>query len=331
MSLRDPKLGVRFARSASCRHHSDDTTRTGLASELRELARKLNGERDYRNVVRDLKKDQLTGDEVLACYDQRIRDLRWRVDHESLLTLPDLEIRVRLAGEAETVANPAPHVRIPWLLGRTSGPIELVLPLRTPGVDGSELAVDDVTCRAAVDSLVVHEVLGHGVQFAAVHEKGVSLARRFCAASYANIEGWASYVEDEISPGLPLAARILARRRRLLRAGRAFLEAELQLGVTELAEASRILREDVVLSAAAVEQELQRYTFRNPGQAGTYFCGSALLLELRTQARQLLGSRFVSAEFHDFLLSQGFLFFGPLRRRLLLDPSGSSGRVWYSR
>ncbi len=54
-------------------------------------------------------------------------------------------------------------------------------------------------------------------------------------------------------------------------------------------------------------QEVERYTFRAPGQATSYFVGYNRLLEIRAEAERALGPRFDRRSFHDFVLSQGLL------------------------
>jgi uncharacterized protein (DUF885 family) len=93
----------------------------------------------------------------------------------------------------------------------------------------------------------------------------------------------------------------------LLRAARAFLDPELQMGKVTLAEATRVLMEDVVTSEAMARQETDRYTFRSPGQAISYFYGYVKLVALRKEIEQKLGPKFSAIAFHDFILDQGLL------------------------
>jgi len=56
-----------------------------------------------------------------------------------------------------------------------------------------------------------------------------------------------------------------------------------------------------------VKQELDRYTFNSPGQAGAYFYGYSRILELRMETEVALGDRFDRLAFNNFLLDQGLL------------------------
>ena len=55
------------------------------------------------------------------------------------------------------------------------------------------------------------------------------------------------------------------------------------------------------------KQELDRYQYRMPGQAGSYYYGYRKLLDLRIETEVALGERFDEKAFNDFLLSQGII------------------------
>jgi len=81
----------------------------------------------------------------------------------------------------------------------------------------------------------------------------------------------------------------------------------LNLGLIDRDTAFRVLTRDVVLSDAMAKQEVDRYTFRMPGQAGSYFYGYSRILQLRAETELALGDRFDRKAFNDFLLDQGLL------------------------
>jgi uncharacterized protein (DUF885 family) len=54
-------------------------------------------------------------------------------------------------------------------------------------------------------------------------------------------------------------------------------------------------------------QEVERYTFRSPGQATSYFYGFTRLIQLRANVEKALGPKFNQQRFHDFILAQGLL------------------------
>lgn len=99
----------------------------------------------------------------------------------------------------------------------------------------------------------------------------------------------------------------MAYQARLLRAARAFLDLMLNLGLMSIDAARRILLEQVVVSPAMAKQEVERYTSRAPGQAGSYFYGYTRLLRIRMETELGLGAKFDRLAFNNFILGQGLL------------------------
>ena len=285
-----------------------------IQNEMQVLAAMIAKERglgssDYRDVIRELKTKQLVGEAILPHYQQRIKELEGLIAANRIVTLPEREMRIRIASEAESAQTPAPNMSPPRLIGNTGEFGEFVLPLKIAGESGKEeIGFDDFTFEAASWTLTAHEGRpGHELQFASIVEKGVSQARVLYAFNSVNVEGWALYAEAEMKPYLPLEGQLIALQHRLLRSARAHLDPGLQLGTITRDEAFRVLEQDVVLSHAMALQEVERYTFRAPGQAPSYFCGYQHLMELRTDVERKLADKFDRQAFHDFLLAQGLL------------------------
>ena len=267
---------------------------------------------DYREIIRLLKQDQLTGQAILPHYDQRIKEIERIIQRERLVTLPKRAMRFRLASEAESVRLPSPFFRKPRLLGNKGEMGEFVLPLRVPSTDktkpDSASQLDDFTYPAASWTITAHEGRpGHELQFSTMIEGGVSQARAIFATNSVNVEGWGLYSESIVMPYMPLDGQLISLQLQLLRAARAFLDPELQSGKISPQQALEVLKKQVVVSDAYANQEIERYTFRMPGQATSYFYGYQRLVELRTLAEKKLGKKFNQQQFHDFILSQGLL------------------------
>ena len=58
---------------------------------------------------------------------------------------------------------------------------------------------------------------------------------------------------------------------------------------------------------AMARQEVERYTFRSPGQATSYYYGYTRWMQLRSQVEMALGPKFDRLRYHDYILSQGLL------------------------
>ena len=275
---------------------------------------------DYRGVIAELKKKQITGAEILPFYQKRLAAIEHIILANSLVTLPDRPAIIRLATAAETAQQPAPHMKPPPFLNNTGQRGEFILPLNIPSATGgAEDQYDDFTYDAVAWTLTAHEARpGHELQFDSMVERGVSLARALYAFNSTNAEGWGLYSEYIMQPYEPLEGQLLTLQLRLLRAARAFLDPELQSGKMTPAEAYAVLEKDVMLSHAFATEEVERFTFRAPGQANSYFYGYTRLLALRKETEAALGAKFDQKKFHDFLLNQGLLP-PDLMRRAVLD------------
>ena len=185
-----------------------------------------------------------------------------------------------------------------------------VLPLNIPAAAGqaSSEQYDDFAYDAAAWTLTAHEARpGHELQFDSMLEHGVSLARVRYAFNSTNVEGWGLYSEYLMEPYMPAEGKLISLDLRLLRAARAFLDPELQAGKIQPGDAYRVLEHDVVLSHAFAQEEVERFTYRSPGQANSYFYGYTKLLALRRDTEAALGAKFDQRKFHDFILAQGLL------------------------
>jgi uncharacterized protein (DUF885 family) len=276
---------------------------------------------DYRDVIRELKKQQITGDAILPFYRARLKAIEDIVVKEKLVTLPSRPAIIRLATPAETAQEPAPHMQPPPFLHNTGQKGEFVLPLNIPGTNGAAAdKYDDFTFDAVAWTLTAHEARpGHELQFDSMLEHGVSLARALYAFNSTNVEGWGLYSEWIMQPYEPAEGQLLTLQLRLLRAARAFTDPELQSGKMTEADAYRVLEQDVVLSHAFAKEEVERFTYRSPGQANSYFYGYTKLLQLRKDTQAALGPKFDALKFHDFLLAQGLLPPDLLRQAVMED------------
>jgi len=286
-----------------------------IQAEMKPMAVQIAQQRhlpvsDYRDVMQELKKQQIVGDAILPLYKDRLGQIEKIIREHQLVSLPDRPARIRLATAAETVQQPAPHMVPPPFLHNTGEKGEFVLPLNIPAAPGQAAPekYDDFTFDAAAWTLTAHEARpGHELQFDSMVEHGVSLARVLYAFNSTNVEGWGLYSEAIIKPYMPLEGQLVSLDYRLLRAARAFLDPELQAGKIQPADAYRILEQDVVQSHAFAQEEVERFTYRMPGQANSYFYGFTRLMELRKETEAALGSKFNQKSFHDFILAQGLL------------------------
>jgi uncharacterized protein (DUF885 family) len=298
------------AQIASMAHAAFAEYQSEMAPLAAQIA-KANGwpSTDYRDVIARLKQTPITGPQILPFFENRLHEIEAIIVAQNLVTLPNRPAIIRLASDAETAQQPAPHMSAPPFLHNTGQRGEFVLPLNIPSASGgAEDKYDDFTFDAVTWTLIAHEARpGHELQFDSMVEQGVSLARALYAFNSTNAEGWGLYSEYIMQPFEPLQGQLLTLQLRLLRAARAFLDPELQSGATTPQQAYAVLENDVVLSHAFAKEEVERFTYRSPGQANSYFYGYTRLLALRKETEAALASKFDQKKFHDFILAQGLL------------------------
>jgi uncharacterized protein (DUF885 family) len=263
---------------------------------------------DYIAVLHALKRDTIPNDKLESEYRKVIDAIDPIIRKQRNVDVPNRPMIMRLGSPAESAAQPAPHFLPAPLVGNTGQQGQFVLPVSVPTADGKALQYDDFNFPSAAWTLSAHEGRpGHELQFTAMIERGVSLARSMFAFNSVNVEGWALYAEAEMVPYEPVDGQFIALQLRLLRAARAILDPMLNLGLIDRASADRVLEDEVGVSAAMAKQELDRYMFNSPGQAGSYFYGYSRLLQTRMDAELALGAKFDRMAFNNFVIGQGML------------------------
>jgi hypothetical protein len=286
-----------------------------VTAELQTLAPLVAAQRgwpetEYRAVIARLKREQLPDDQIEPYYrNEVIPRLEALIRQHRVATLPDRPMVMRIASEAESAMQPAPHMEPPPLIDNHGERGTFVLTMgNPPAAGGKSESYDDFTYKAATWTLTAHEGRpGHELQFARMVEQGISLARGIFAFNSVNVEGWALYCEAEMKPYEPLEAQLIVLQLRLLRAIRAFSDPMLNLGLMTPERAHDLLVRDGCLSEAFAREEVDRFTFNSPGQATAYFYGYARLMELRAATQVALGARFDRLAFNDFIVGQGLL------------------------
>ena len=72
-------------------------------------------------------------------------------------------------------------------------------------------------------------------------------------------------------------------------------------------EAKQLIMEDIGIGETWAQTEIERYTYRMPGQATAYYYGYSKMQELRALTELKLQDDFDQQAFHDFVLAQGLL------------------------
>jgi len=274
---------------------------------------------DYRDVLRELKKTSIPPEQLLPYYRERLKDIEGMIRAHELVTLPAREANIRVATAAEAARSPAPFMSPPRLIGNTGEYGEFVIPLSNPNAKSKE-KMDDFDFSAMSWTLAAHEARpGHELQFASMVEQGMSLARATFAFNSTNVEGWGLYSEALILPYMPAEGQLVSLQARLLRMARALLDPQINLGRMTPEQAKAFLMKEVVLSEPFAQSEVDRYSYRMPGQATAYYYGYVKLRALKTLAELELGKDFDLKAFNDFVIAQGILPPALLKQAVLED------------
>jgi uncharacterized protein (DUF885 family) len=310
-----PSELAKVARAAFRDTQAEMQALAGQVADTRHLPA-----RDYRSVIRALKRDQLHTDAIVTEYARRLDDINHIIEREKLITLPPGAPHIRLATTAEGAYAVAPQTNCPPTRTKPTDEqqCETVLPVTLPaGTTATQAStIDDYTFAAASWTLAAHEIRpGHELQYDAMIARGVSRARMSLGVKLANPEGWALYAEYLMRPYMPPDARLISLQFLLLREARAFLDADLQAGLITGADALSLLKDDVVLSDAFAVSEVRRLA--NAGSGTAYFYGYSEFLRLRKDVEQVLGARFDQQRFHDFVMAQGKIPIPIIRHAIL--------------
>jgi hypothetical protein len=278
--------------------------------EYRDLAAKIakrDGLKDAtpKGVLKHLKQNVETNPEkIREGYVQANAELSADILKRDLVSLPPTALRIRVASEAESRIQPVPHLDTPPLIGNTGERPEFVVPIGSK----DKLAFDDFSYAAAAKSLTAHEGRpGHDLQFGTVLDRGVSTIRAHYAFNSVNVEGWGLYAEWLMEPSFTLDEHFALLMARMMRNARMFLDPELHLGLITPAQAKKVITDEVAMSPEWAELELQRYMYKSPAQAPSYYYGYLKLREIRDETVKRMGAGFRERCFHDAILNEGLL------------------------
>jgi len=271
----------------------------------RKIAKKYNlKDNSPGSVIKFLKKKQVSSiKEVRHLYNSASDRLENIIRKHDLVTLPSKKLLIRFAGDAESKANPVPHLNPPPLIDNGGILPEFVVPTSSSG----KLPFDDFSYESAATILTAHEGRpGHDLQFSKMLENPVSIVRSRYAMNSVNVEGWALYAEDLVFPYLTDEEKLVAYQTRLWRIARYFLDPLVQFGKAGSGKVMKVFNKELGVSKVMSGLEYQRYAFRNPGQATAYYHGLLNIVGLKKGLTTEYGQMRTKC-FNDMLLSFGLL------------------------
>jgi uncharacterized protein (DUF885 family) len=90
------------------------------------------------------------------------------------------------------------------------------------------------------------------------------------------------------------------------RAVRIIVDVKLSRGEMRFSEAVDMLMKEAGMSSEGATAEVRRYT-QSPGYPLSYLLGKHLILQLRDEVKQKMGTRYSEKFFHDTITANGYL------------------------
>jgi len=179
-----------------------------------------------------------------------------------------------------------------------------------PGVFYANLRDTAETPKWAMRTLAYHEgIPGHHFQVSVAQEiSGLPFFRRVLPFT-AYVEGWALYAERlawELGFEKDPLDNLGRLRDEMMRAVRLVVDTGIHYKHWTREQAIAYMMDNTGMAESDVTAEIERY-FVDPGQALAYKVGMLKILELREKAKAELGDKFVLAQFHDQVLTNGAL------------------------
>jgi hypothetical protein len=273
------------------------------------IARKENlSKNDPVSVVSYLKDKKITNNkDLLKAYEVETKKIATIMEEQKLVSMirPPNYI-LRMASPDEMRSMPSPHFSPTPILAKEQTPSEFVIP-QIGGKDG----IDDFTFKEAIINLIAHEAIpGHALQYQVIKERGTTLIRAFFAMNSANVEGWAHYAEEIITPFVDLETQFITLQRRLWRQARMFLDSQLNLGLISQKRIFQVFVQELGFSSNWAQIEFDRYSHVMPGQAPAYYYGHQILTQTKKKVQDNNPSNFTEKCFNDAVLDLGVI---PLR------------------
>lgn len=279
--------------------------------ELKSLAEQIGKKHNLKkrspySISLFLKKNPVkTTEAALDLYKKADQRLEKIIKENDLVTLPKRPLLIRIGSDAESKASPVPHLNVPPLVNNKGETPEFVVPT---GGKNNPIPYDDFAHPSMAIALTAHEGRpGHDLQFQQILESPLSLIRTNYAFNSVNVEGWALYAEQIMFPYLNLEEKFGVLQSKMWRIARYFLDPKVQLGQANERFVIQILHHQLGLSKALAQSEYERYAYRSPGQAPSYYQGFLNIVDLRKDLEERFDAQLNSKCFHDTLLSFGLM------------------------
>ena len=167
---------------------------------------------------------------------------------------------------------------------------------------------------ASVRNTAVHEAFpGHFLQGSISNRSSVI---HVLAYGTETTEGWAHYCEEMMTERgfvKGLESELIQINDGIWRAVRIIVDVKLSRGELSFDKAVDMLMKEAGISKEGALAEVRRYT-QTPGYPLSYLLGKHLILQLRQEVKQKMGTKYNDKFFHDTITANGYLSISLLRK-----------------
>lgn len=290
---------------------------------LKEVAAKIDPNRDPREVLADLQKDHVAPNQLLQTFRDVLTSERDFIDQKQIVTLPSQML--------PTVEETPPFAR-----ALTTASLDMAGPYETNAPDAFfNVTLPDPSWdttkteewmegfhRGIIISTSVHEVYsGHYTQFMWLRQAPSKVRKLLMCNS--NLEGWAHYSEqmmlDEGYGNGDLKLRAGQLQDALLRNARFIVGIEMHTGKMTMEQAQDFFVKEGYQVPPVAEEETKRGT-SDPTYL-VYTLGKLEILKLRQDYHAMRGDQYSLREFHDTFMKQGAVPLKIIRQKMLGNDS----------
>lgn len=167
---------------------------------------------------------------------------------------------------------------------------------------------------SSVRNTAVHEAFpGHFLQGSISNRSSII---HVLAYGTETTEGWAHYCEEMMAERgfvKGLESKLIQINDGIWRAVRIIVDVKLSRGELSFDKAIDMLMKEAGMSKEGALAEVRRYT-QTPGYPLSYLLGKHLILQLREEVKQKMGTRYNDKFFHDTITANGYLSISLLRK-----------------
>ncbi|MGI6666536.1 MAG: DUF885 domain-containing protein [Bacillota bacterium] len=282
-------------------------------------ARRIDPNKHWTELITEFKRCHPTPEDLLDSYRSEVRRAEEFVRERDLISIPEGQRwSVLPTPEFSRATSPLGHMRTspPFADGLDS--VLYITPIDPAASAERQRQHLEDNCYAFQRTIAFHEVIpGHHLQ-SCLSKIGVSdLRKQFRSTVF--VEGWGLYTEVLMAEQGYLAdpaTTLINLKNALWRAVRVVVDVGLHVDDMTLAEATRLLQDNVRMEHHMASGEARRYTM-SPTYQSSYLLGKEQILKLRSDYQAKLGSAYTLKGFHDRLTGYGSVPVSLVRREMM--------------